>query len=81
MTGHYRLTQNLDTWRQQQQRAFERRERRAFRLCCGLFMAMGFLAAWVALGCAQPHPYDDPDYTDSGVGCVDNCLEPSEAQR
>lgn len=46
-----------------------------------LFLALGFLAAWLLLGCASC-PYEpscfEPDYTDSGVGCIEDCLAPAE---
>ncbi len=54
-----------------------------WNLLCALLFACGFLS----FGCAHPAsrgPVDPwvtgEDFTDSGVGCVDDCLAPEDAR-
>jgi hypothetical protein len=82
MTDTHRLSQPLPapSWRTQRALRAYRRRRRDFGISAAVWFAFGALCAHL-VGCASPCAYDEGcyemgDFTDTGIGCVDDCLAP-----
>jgi len=87
MTGDYRYHDPLPSWRTAQVMRAYRRRRRDFYISAFVWAAFGFLCAWLVFGCASPPTVEceyDPGcwetvgFTDSDVGCINDCLAPEK---